>query len=126
MKQIRFVFKGLIKAVVVKLVQYTRLVLEGRGGMVFGLFQRTLPFFKPLLYSGEKAIGKELIERGSNILTDLLNKEPDQQVGQILRARFDVAKDNLEHKVKKMTESGLCLKRKRKLKMLILKVNVGW
>jgi hypothetical protein len=94
---------------------------HGIGSFFKGLFR----FVKPLLYSGVKAVGKEALKTGSNILTDLLNKVPDQQVGQILKSRFDEAKDNLEHKIKKMTGSGLCLKESVSRKWLILKVNVG-
>jgi len=85
---------------------------HGIGSFFRGLFR----FVKPLLYSGAKAVGKEALKTGSNILTDLLNKEPEQQVGQIIKSRFDEGKGNLEHKIKKMTGSGLCLKRKRKPK----------
>jgi hypothetical protein len=77
---------------------------HGIGSFFKGLFR----FVKPLFYSGAKA-GKEALKTGSNILTDLLNKEPDQQIGQILKSRFDEEKDTLEHKIKNMTGSGLCL-----------------
>jgi len=44
------------------------------------------------------------------------NKQPEQPVGDIFKNRFIEAKDNLEQKIKKMTGSGLSLKRKRKSK----------
>ena len=85
---------------------------HGIGSFFRGLFR----FVKPLLYSGAKAVGKEALKTGSNILTDLLNKEPEQQFGDIFKNRLGEAKDNLKHKIKKMTGSGLGLKRKRKPK----------
>jgi hypothetical protein len=66
------------------------------------------------LYSGAKAVGKEALKTGFNMLADLLNKQPDQPVGNILKSRFGEAKTNLEHKIKNMTGAGLRLKRKRK------------
>jgi len=36
-------------------------------------------FVKPL-YSGAKAVEKEALKTGSNIITDMLNKEPEQPV----------------------------------------------
>jgi len=60
------------------------------------------------------AVGKEALKTGSNIITDILNKEPEQLVGIIFKNRFEEAKDNLQEKIKNMTVSGLGLKRKRK------------
>jgi len=37
------------------------------------------------LYSGAKAVGKEALKTGSNIITDMLNKEPEQPVRDILK-----------------------------------------
>jgi hypothetical protein len=68
------------------------------------------------LYSGAKAVGKEALKTGSNIITDILNKQPEQPVGDIFKNRYSEAKGSLEEKIKKMTVSGLGLKRKRKLK----------
>jgi hypothetical protein len=64
------------------------------------------------LYSGANAVGKEALKTGSNIITGILNKE-QQPVGNIFKNRFGEAKDSLEQKIKKMTGSGLGLKRKR-------------
>jgi len=86
---------------------------NGIGSFFRGLFR----FVKPLLYSGSKAVGREALKTGSNIITDILNKEPEQPVGNILKTRLSEAKCNLEDKIKKMTGSGLGLKRKRKPKM---------
>ena len=85
---------------------------NGLGSFFRGLFR----FVKPLLYSGAKAVGKEALKTGSNIITDILNKEPEQPVGNIFKNHFEEAKDNLQEKIKNMTGSGLGLKRKRKFK----------
>jgi len=82
------------------------------GSFFIGLFR----FLKPLLYSGAKAVGKEALKTGSNIITDILNKEQEQHVGAIFKNRFSEAKGNLQEKIKRMTGSGLDLKRKRKSK----------
>jgi hypothetical protein len=79
---------------------------HGIGSFVRGLFR----FVKPLLYSGAKAVGKQALKTGSNILTDLLNKGPHQPVGNILKSKFGEAKTNLEHKIKNITGTGLRLK----------------
>jgi hypothetical protein len=70
------------------------------------------------LYSGTKAVGKEALKTGSNIITDMLNKEPEQPVGSIFKNRSIEAKDNLEKKLK-MTISVLSLKRKHKSKKAV-------
>jgi len=67
-------------------------------------------------YSGAKAVGKEAIKTGSNIITEILNKEREQPVGNIFKTRFSEAKGNLEEKIKKMVGSGSGLKRQRKPK----------
>jgi hypothetical protein len=55
------------------------------------------------LYSGAKAVGKDAFKTGSNIITDILSKEPEEPVSNIFKNRFGEAKDNLEQKTKKMT-----------------------
>jgi len=87
-----------------------------RGGGIGSFFRGLFRFVKPLLFSGAKAVGKEALKTGSNIITDILNKEPEQPVGDIFKSRFTEAKGNLEQKIKKMTGSGLRLKRKRQSK----------
>ena len=52
------------------------------------------------MYSGAKAVGKEALKTGSNIITVMLNKEPKQPVRDIFKNRFIEAKDNLEQKIK--------------------------
>jgi len=80
---------------------------NGMGSFFRGLFR----FVKPLLYSWAKAVGKEALKTGSNIITDILNKEPEQPVGTIFKNLFIEAKGNLQEKIRKMTGSGLDLKR---------------
>jgi len=46
----------------------------------------------PLLYSGAKALGKEALKTGSNIITDMLNKQPKKPVRDIFKNRFIEAK----------------------------------
>jgi len=87
-----------------------------RGNGIGSFFRGLFRFVKPLLYSGAKAVGKEALKTGSHIITDFLNKEPEQPVGDIFKNRFGEAKNNLQEKIKNMTGSGLGLKRKRKLK----------
>ena len=57
-------------------------------------------FVKTLLYSGAKAVGKEALKTGSNILTDILNKRPEETVSDIFKTRLGEAKDNLEQKIR--------------------------
>ena len=88
---------------------------NGLGSFFRGLFR----FVKPL-YSGAKAVGKEALKTGSNIITDMLNKEPEQPVRNIFKDRFIEAKDNLEKKLKKRTGAGLGLKKNARRKTLSL------
>jgi hypothetical protein len=87
-----------------------------RGHCIGSFFRGLFRFVKPLLYSGAKAVGTDALKSGSNIVTDLLEREPDRKVGDILRTRFGEAKDNLKQKIRNMTGSGLHLKWKRKQK----------
>jgi len=68
------------------------------------------------LYSRAKAVGKEALKTGSDIITGILNKEPEQPVCAIFKNRFSQATGNLEERIIKMTGSGLGLKMKRKSK----------
>jgi hypothetical protein len=72
-----------------------------RGNVIGSFFRGLFRFVKPLLYSGAKAVGKEALKTGSNIITDMLNKGPEQPVGSIFKNRFIEAIDNLEQKIKK-------------------------
>ena len=87
---------------------------NGTGPIFRGLFR----FVKPLLYSGAKAVGKEALKTGSNIITDILNKDPEQPAGNISKNSFKEAKGHILEKIKNMTVSGLGLTRKRKIKKL--------
>jgi hypothetical protein len=72
-----------------------------RGNGIGSFFRGIYRFVKPLLYSVAKAVGKEALKTGSNIITDMLNKEPKQPVCDIFKNRFIEAKDNLKGKIKK-------------------------
>jgi len=87
-----------------------------RGNGIGSFFRGLFRFVKFLLYSGAKAVGKEALKTGCNVITDILNKEPEQPVGNIFKSRFSEARGNLEEEIKKLTGSGLVLKRKRKPK----------
>ena len=87
-----------------------------RGNGIGSFFRGLFSFVKPLLYSEAKAVGKEALKTGFHIMTDILNREPEQPVGDIFKTRFSEAKGNLEQKIKNMTGSGLRLKRKRQPK----------
>ena len=56
------------------------------------------------------------LKTGTNIISDILNKEPEQPVGNIFKTRFSQGKGTLERKINKMTGSSLALKMKRKRK----------
>jgi len=47
-----------------------------RGNGIASFFRGLFRFVKPLLYSGGKAFAKESLKTVSNIITDILNKEP--------------------------------------------------
>jgi hypothetical protein len=101
-----------VKSVVaVGLVLFTGLVLGSEGNGIGSFFRGLFRFVKPLLYSRRKAVGKEVLKTGSNIITNELNKEPEQPVRSMFKNRFIEAKDNLEQKIKKMARSGLSLKK---------------
>jgi hypothetical protein len=87
-----------------------------RGNDLGSFFRGLFRFVKPLLYSGAKAVVREALSTGSNILTDILNKDSEQPVKSIVIKRFEEAKGNFEQKIKNMTGNGLTVKRKRKSK----------
>ena len=105
-----------------KWVLFTGLILGFKGVTAWGPYSGLFGFVKPL-YSGAKAVGKEALKTGSNIITDMLNKEPEQPVRNIFKNRFIEAKDNLEQKIKKITVSGLGYKENARRKTLSLKVS---
>jgi hypothetical protein len=55
-----------------------------RGSGLGSFFRRLFRFVKPL-YSGAKAVGREALSTGCNILTDMLNKDQEQLVGTIFK-----------------------------------------
>jgi len=62
--------------------RYTTYYANRSGGCKIGPFYRAsfsvqrVRFVKPLRYSGAKAVGKDALRTGSNIVIDILNKEP--------------------------------------------------
>ena len=46
-----------------------------------------------------KGSRKRGLKTGSNIITVILNKEPEEPVGNIFKTRFSQAKGNLEEKI---------------------------
>jgi len=50
------------------------------------------------LYSGAKTVGKEALKTGFNIITDILNTEPEQIVKVIFKNRFSEGKGNFQEK----------------------------
>ena len=50
-----------------------------RSKIIGSFFRRLFRFVKPLLYSGAKVVGIEGLKTGSNIITDILNKDPEQK-----------------------------------------------
>ena len=59
-----------------------------RGNGIAFFFRGLFRSVKPLLYSGEKAVGKEALKKVSNIITDILYKKPESPVGDIFKTRF--------------------------------------
>jgi len=45
------------------------------------------------LYPGAKAVGKKALKTVSNIITDMLNKDPEQPIGDILK--IDLVRKNI-------------------------------
>ena len=67
-----------------------------RGNGIWSFFIGFFRFVKPLLFSGVKAVGKEALKTCSHIITDILNKEPEQPVGDIFKTPFSEANGNLD------------------------------
>ena len=59
-----------------------------RGNGIGSFFRGLFRFVKPLLYSGAKAVGKKALKTGTHIITDFLNKELEQPVGDIFKNRL--------------------------------------
>ena len=84
--------------------------------MVQGLFSEGSSVLLYLFCIQGKGCRERSLTTGSNNITDILKKELEQTVGDIFKTRFTVAKGNHDEKIKKMTGSGLVLKRKFKPK----------
>lgn len=71
-----------------------------RGRGFFGkLFRGFYRFAKPLFISGAKRLGKEILHTGSQVLTDVVSKKPDEKVG-------DIIVNRLKRRADEMTGSG--------------------
>jgi hypothetical protein len=51
----------------------------------------------------QRPFGKEALKKGFNILTNILNKQPEQPIADIFKTRFSEAKENLEQQIKMVT-----------------------
>lgn len=98
----------------------------GRGfGSIFNGLAR---FFKPLLVKGLKAVGREVLDAGGDILSNI-DKEP---IGNLVKTRTETALNNLKRKAvkkfeplmqegegkrrKKNVHTGGCIKKRKKTK----------
>jgi len=72
-----------------------------RGNGIGSFFRGLSRFVKPLLYSGAKVVGIVELKTVSNIITDNLNKEPEQRLCAIFKNRFSEAKGKLQVKIKR-------------------------
>lgn len=87
---------------------------HGLGSFLRGLWRMTFPLIK----SGAKTVGDEILKSGSEFLTDVVTNKP---IKESLRTRLNETTKNLGKKVaekmKSMAGSGCCIKsRKRKRK----------
>jgi len=73
-----------------------------RGNGIGSFFKGLFRFVKPRLYSWATAVGKEALKTVSIIITDILNKEPEQPVSDIFKNRFSEANGILQGKIRKM------------------------
>lgn len=76
---------------------------HGIGSFLGGLFRSVMPLFK----RGAKAVGKELLSSGVNVVGDIMDRKP---IDQSFKSRFTEAKHNLKRKaqsqLKEMIGSG--------------------
>jgi hypothetical protein len=87
--------------VVERLVLFTGLVSGYRELTVWGPSSGALPICKTSFVFRGKGCMKRCLKTGSNIITDVLNKEPEQRMDNIFKTRFSQAQGNLEGKIKK-------------------------
>ena len=78
-----------------------RACLRVQSGKDIWFFRWLFRFVKALLYSGAKAVGIEALKSGSNIITDILNKEPEEHLCNIFKTRFSQAKGYLKKRLKR-------------------------
>ena len=87
-------------------------------GLVSNFFSGLFRSMRPLLIRGAKAVGKEALRTGVNIVGDIATSSGKPPVKAIVRSRLLEGKDNLVTKAKRalhdMTGSGG--KRKRKIR----------
>ena len=95
-----------------------------RGNGIGSFFRGLFRFVKTSLYSGAKAVGKEALKTGSNITTDILNKEPEQPMGNIFKNPFNEGKNKLEQK--KTTASNVPIVAPNVITSLSLTGNRDW
>lgn len=69
---------------------------EGIGSFLGGLFR----MIKPVLFSGAKAVGRETLSAGANILSDIVQKKPDEKVKNIVKRRVNESTKRLVDKMK--------------------------
>lgn len=90
-------------------------IQRGRGfwSNLLGSVWRTA---KPLLSSGAKAISRQALSTGSQILNDLSTKSPDQSTSTIIKTRLKEGKHNLVNQaqtaLKNMAGAGLRRRRR--------------
>lgn len=71
---------------------------HGIGSFLGGLFRSVLP----LLKNGAKVVGKEALNAGVGLLSDMLNVQP---IDESIRSRFKTATSNLKQKADKKIDS---------------------
>ena len=89
-----------------------------RGYGLSSFFGGLIRALKPIFIRGAKAVGKEAIRTGANIVGDIATSSDARPVKEIVRSRFREGKDNLITKAKRtiheMTGSGIKRKVKRR------------
>ena len=81
---------------------FTGLVSGCREVTEYGPSSGALPIFQTSLIFRGKCCKKRGLKTGSNIITDILNKEPEQPVGNIFIVRFIEADGNLEERLTRL------------------------
>jgi hypothetical protein len=70
--------------------------MNPRDGLQRWWFQGPV-LLNPLVFRG-KGYSKRSLKTGSDVITYILNEEPEQRVGDIFKTRFREAKGSLEEK----------------------------